>query len=145
MKTTTRQPKITKARGASLIPIGKPVDATTNASLEAGIEERKRKEASLAEAADLAWLTAGSLAYLQFSMEIASPPSKGDMEGLRPTTYLPRFARGTPVIFVEAKRIQITHAKLGPMRIVRHVWITPGGGKYTIQLKHLQKDLVDEL
>lgn len=143
MRTTARQPKITKARGTHIVPIGKPVNATTKTTFEAGVAEREEKAASLAEERDLSWLTEGALAYIKESMEVRPPPSKGDLEGLSPTTYMPRYEKGTPVVFVEAKRVQIVHPRRGPMRIVRHVWITPGGGKYTIQLEHLQKDVLD--
>ncbi len=141
MRTTARQPKILRARGNPQIPVGKAVDARTQATLEAGIEAREEKAASLAEERDLSWLTEGALAYLKSDMNEGPAPNKGDMETLQVCGWgEPRYVKGTPVIFSEAKRVQIIHPRRGPMRIVRHIWVTPGGGKFSIPLEQLQKD-----
>ncbi len=141
MRTTARQPKIPRARGNPQIPVGKAVDARTKASFEAGVEEREEKATSLAEERDLSWMVEGALAYLKEDMVEGPPPNKGDVETLQPYYYgNVRYPKGTPVIFSEAKRVQIVHSTRGPMRIVRHIWVTPGGGKFSIPLDKLQKD-----
>lgn len=142
MRTTARQPKILRARGNPQIPVGKAIDARTKDSLEAGIADREEKAASLAEERDLSWLIEGALAYLKCDMDEGKAPTSGDVDILVPNHYGdPRYHKGTPVIFSEAKRVQITHHRRGPMRIVRHIWVTPGGGKFSIPLDQLQKDL----
>jgi hypothetical protein len=141
MRTTARQPKVRRARGNPQIPVGKAVDARTRESFEAGVEAREEKAASLAEEKDLSWMVEGALAYLKEDMAPAPAPNKGDIETLHPYYYgEAKYAKGTPVIFSEAKRIQIVHPRRGPMRIVRHIWVTPGGGKFSIPLDKLQKD-----
>lgn len=141
MRTTARQPKILRARGNPQIPVGKAVDARTKASFEAGVEAREEKAASLAEERDLSWMTEGALAYLKSDMNEGPAPNKGDQETLVVCGWgEPRYTKGTPVIFSEAKRVQIIHPRRGPMRIVRHIWVTPGGGKFSIPLDQLQKD-----
>jgi hypothetical protein len=141
MRTTARQPKVVKARGNPQIPVGKAIDARTQATLEAGIEAREEKAASLAEERDLSWLVEGALAYLKSDMNEGPAPNKGDSETLTVCGWgEPRYVKGTPVIFSEARRVQIVHHRRGPMRIVRHIWVTPGGGKFSIPLDQLQKD-----
>lgn len=141
MRTTARQPKIVKARGNPQIPMAKPLDARTQSALEAGIEAREERAASLAEERDLSWMVEGALAYLKSDMNEGPAPNKGDSETLVICGWgEPRYVKGTPVIFSEAKRVQIIHPRRGPMRIVRHIWVTPGGGKFSIPLEQLQKD-----
>jgi len=141
MRTTARQPKILRARGNPQIPVGKAVDARTKETFEAGVEAREEKAASLAEERDLSWMTEGALAYLKSDMNEGPAPNKGDQETLVVCGWgEPRYTKGTPVIFSEAKRVQIIHPRRGPMRIVRHIWVTPGGGKFSIPLDQLQKD-----
>ncbi len=141
MRTTARQPKILRARGNPQIPVGKAIDARTKASFEAGVEKREEKAASLAEERDLSWMVEGALAYLKEDMVEGPAPNKGDVETLQPYYYGDiQYPKGTPVIFSEAKRVQIVHSRRGPMRIVRHIWVTPGGGKFSIPLDKLQKD-----
>jgi hypothetical protein len=141
MRTTARQPKVVKARGNPQIPVGKAIDARTQATLQAGIEAREEKAASLAKERDLSWLVEGALAYLKSDMNEGPAPNKGDSETLTVCGWgEPRYVKGTPVIFSEARRVQIVHHRRGPMRIVRHIWVTPGGGKFSIPLDQLQKD-----
>ncbi len=141
MRTTARQPKILRARGNPQIPMGKAVDARTKESFEADVEAREEKAASLAEERDLSWMIEGALAYLKSDMNEGPAPNKGDSETLVVCGWgEPRYTKGTPVIFSEAKRVQIIHPRRGPMRIVRHIWVTPGGGKFSIPLDQLQKD-----
>ena len=141
MRTTARQPKVLRARGNPQIPVGKAVDARTKESFETGVEAREEKAASLAEERDLSWMVEGALAYLKKDMVPGHSSLKGDVESLQPYNYGDvRYPKGTPVIFSEAKRVQIVHPKRGPMRIVRHIWVTPGGGKFSIPLNKLQKD-----
>lgn len=141
MRTTARQPKILRARGNPQIPVGKAVDARTKEAFEADVEAREEKAASLAEERDLSWMTEGALAYLKSDMNEGPAPNKGDTETLTVCGWgEPRYTKGTPVIFSEAKRVQIIHPRRGPMRIVRHIWVTPGGGKFSIPLEQLQKD-----
>lgn len=141
MRTKARLPKIARARGNSAVPVGKPVDARTTQTFEAGVAERQEKAASLAEERDLSWLIEGALAYMKVDMVVGPAPNKGDMETLQECNYgEPRYTKGTPVVFSQAKRLTVINHRRGPMRIVRHEWITPGGGKYCIPLDKLQRD-----
>lgn len=142
MRTTARQPKVVKARGNPQIPVGKAIDARTQATLEAGIEARVEAAKNTRSATRRSsWLVEGALAYLKSDMNEGPAPNKGDSETLTICGWgEPRYVKGTPVIFSEAKRVQIIHHRRGPMRIVRHIWVTPEGGKFSIPLDQLQKD-----
>ena len=141
MRTTPRAPKIKRAKGNSFVNVGKPVDARAKDAFEAGVDRREDEAKSLAELNDLSWLVPGALAYLKKSMQPQTPQQKGDIERLVEDGYgNGRYAVGTPLIFSDAERKQVTNPKRGPMRIIRHVWIAPDGGKYSVGLEYLQRD-----
>lgn len=141
MRTTARAPKIKRARGNSAVNVGRPIDARTKPAFEAGVQAREDEAKSLADETDLSWLVEGALAYTKKPMNLAPPATKGDIDRLVEEYYgQPKYPQGTPVIFSGVERKQITNPKLGPMRIIRHVWIAPDGSKFSVALDLLQKD-----
>lgn len=140
MRTTARTPKVTRARGHSTVPVGRPVDATTSETFEAGVAAREEKARSLAEERDLSWLSEGALAYMKYDMESGPvEPRKDPIGSLVRSHYSKKFDAGTPVIFSEARRKNVI-LRRGPARIVQHVWVTPDGNKYVVALTDLRKD-----
>lgn len=136
MKVKPRTPKIKKARGNSAVPVGKVLNAKV--TLQAGIEKRDKELKSLEDELDLSWLVEGALAYTK--LPLIEAMTKDNLKYLEHCRYgNPKYTEGTPAIFCEAIRRNVT-LRQGPARIIQHTWILPCGGKFIVPLKNLSKD-----